>query len=214
MAVFVGSLNDECPIFSGADGWNGAAGDFVMACLQSAERVVGGAVNWRMAAGSLYAAQRDHVQLAVVFRRVGDVWEGSQRPRPNPMARARLPQYRFGWQRWRRNGGKGEMVRDSPETCATGNKASIRCRSPTTVWGIDTVVFRPSIQGMSRVTASIHFLKSSFLGYHHKIPIYGAPADAGATILVFFGLFGPQNSIVTVTQVRKSSIQRAVSRVT
>ncbi|KAJ7148945.1 hypothetical protein C8R43DRAFT_952187 [Mycena crocata] len=52
---------------------------------------------------------------------------------------------------------------------------------------------------MSRVTASIHFLKSSFLGYHHEIPIYGTPADAGAKISVFFGLFGPQKWIVTVT---------------
>jgi hypothetical protein len=46
---------------------------------------------------------------------------------------------------------------------------------------------------------SVHFSKCSFLSNHEKVTINGSPANAGAEILPFLSLFGPQNLDVSVT---------------
>ncbi|KAJ7677712.1 hypothetical protein DFH06DRAFT_1121289 [Mycena polygramma] len=48
----------------------------------------------------------------------------------------------------------------------------------------------------------VHFSWCSFLGNQEKIPINGSPALAGRQILVFFDLFGPPKSDVTVTNTK------------
>ncbi|KAJ7854459.1 hypothetical protein B0H13DRAFT_2578956 [Mycena leptocephala] len=80
-------------IFAGVDEWNGEAGDFVMTKLQVAERVVGAAVNWRMAAESLYEARKNRVKLTAVLWNARDISEGRQHPRPSPTVQAQ------GWRR-------------------------------------------------------------------------------------------------------------------
>jgi hypothetical protein len=50
-----------------------------------------------------------------------------------------------------------------------------------------TVLFRPSVQPMSRVTASVQFSRCSFVGNHGKIALYGTPADAGHHFSAYLG---------------------------
>jgi hypothetical protein len=62
-----------------------------------------------------------------------------------------------------------------------------------------TVVLQPLVHGVSPVTTKVHWIESSQLGNQPTIPIKGNPANAGAKICNFLGLFGPGKLIVTVT---------------
>ena len=85
-----------------------------------------------------------------------------------------------------------------------GNSDLLAC-APCLGADSTTVLFRPSVHRVSRVTYSVHFSKCSFLGNHGKITINGSPAFAELEILTVFDLFEHQNLDVTVT--RTQSVQ-------